>query len=57
MYYIFLHSFYGTELIATARSLEAAKKYQAEREANWEPGFLWSIQISPIKLKEVNYFN
>ena len=57
MFYVYMDHFYGTELIGTAKTYPEAERIKAEKDKEWEKGFLWSTRISDKEEKEKNYFD
>ena len=57
MFYVYLDSFYGTELIGMAETREGAEEIKATCDAKWEPGFLWSTRITDHEVKEFSCFD
>ena len=57
MFYVYQDGYYGTELIGRSETREGAEKIKAERDAQWESGFLWSTRITDKPQKEASYFD
>ena len=57
MFYVYMDSPYGTELIGRSSDLPGAEKIKAEQDAKWEPGFLWNTRITSVEVKEVSYYD
>ena len=57
MFYVYQDGYYGTELIGKSETREGAEKIKADRDAQWEPGFLWNTRISDKKEKEFGCFD
>ena len=57
MFYVYQDSPYGTELIGRAETHEEAEKIKAKRDAQWEPGFLWSTRITEKEEKETSCYD
>lgn len=57
MFYVYQDGPYGTELIGRSETRERAEEIKAERDAEWEPGFLWSTRISDKKEEERSFFD
>lgn len=57
MFYVYMDSFYGTELIGKSETQEGAAKIKAEKDAKWEPGYMWRTRITDKPEKETNYFD
>ena len=52
MFYLYMNSPFGTELIATSNDREVIEKIQAEQESKWQPGDMWSTKIVEKEMKE-----
>lgn len=57
MFYIYMDSPYGTELIGKADDRETAEKIKAEQDAEWRIGFLWKTRIEEKEEKEFTCFD
>ena len=57
MYYVYMDSPYGTELIGRSTDKATAEKIKKEQDAKWEPGFMWSTRITKKEEKEHSYFD
>lgn len=57
MFFVYQDSYYGTELIGSSETRDGAEKIKADRDAEWEPGFLWSTRITEKKERETTYFD
>lgn len=57
MYYVYLDSACGTELIGQAETLEKAKKIKAQKDKTWKMGYMWSTRITQTKEKELNFWD
>lgn len=57
MFYVYMDSFYGTELIGSSEDIKVAEKIKAEQDEKWEPGFLWSTRITDKEEKEFSCFD
>lgn len=57
MFYIYMDSPYGTELIGKADDRKKAEEIKAEQDAKWMPGFLWKTRIEEKEEKERSYFD
>lgn len=55
-YYVYLHSPAGTEIIGSG-DYESCKKIKENKDAQWEPGYMWFTEIVNDKQKEASYFN
>ena len=45
MYYVYLDSFYGTELIGESENYEEALKIKQDKDSQWQTGYMWSTRI------------
>ena len=57
MFFVYLDSPYGTELIGRSEDRKRAEEIQAEKEAEWKPGYLWSTRITEKEEKEFTCFD
>ena len=57
MFYVYQDSPYGTELIGKSETREDAENIKADRDAQWERGFLWSTRISEKEEREFSCFD
>lgn len=57
MYYVYLDTPVGTELIGSAKDREIAEIIKAKKDADWEPGFMWSTRITEHIEKETNFYD
>lgn len=57
MFYVYMDSPYGTELIGYSEDRAEAEQIKAEQDAKWEPGFPWSTRIADKKEKEFSCFD
>lgn len=57
MYYVYLDTPVGTELIGSAKDRETAEMIQAKKDADWEPGFMWSTRITERIEQETNFYD
>ena len=57
MYYVYMDSPYGTELIGRSADKAEAERIKAEQDAKWERGFLWSTRITEKPVREISYFD
>ena len=57
MFYVYMDSFFGKELIGTADTEEGALKIKKEKDAQWRPGFFWCTHISNQPEKEYSLFD
>lgn len=57
MFYVYLISPCGEELIGTSTTLEGAKEIQAAKDKDWEVGDFWFTEISTSKRTEKNYWD
>lgn len=56
MYYVYLHSPCGTELIGKGTKLECELIVEKKQET-WKPGDMWSTEITNKEKKETNYWD
>ena len=57
MFYVYMDSPYGTELIGRSEDRKRAEEIKAEQDAKWERGFLWSTRITEKEAKEFTCFD
>jgi hypothetical protein len=57
MYYVYMDSPYGTELIGKSKDKTEAEEIKATIDAKWEKGFLWSTRITEKPVREVSYYD
>ena len=57
MYYVYKDTYYGTELIGRAETIEKAEEIKNKEDEKWEQGFLWSTRITDKKEKEFSCFD
>lgn len=57
MYYVYMDSPYGTELIGKSKDEAEAEEIKATIDAKWEKGFLWSTRITEKPVREVSYYD
>lgn len=57
MFYVYLDSPYGTELIGRSEDRKRAEEIKAEQDAKWERGFLWNTRITEKEEKEFTCFD
>lgn len=57
MFYVYMDSPYGTELIGSSEDRKTAEEIKAKRDAKWEPGFMWSTRITEKEVKEFTCFD
>ena len=57
MYYVYLDTPAGTELIGSAKDRETAEIIKAKKDADWEPGFMWSTRITERIEQETNFYD
>lgn len=57
MYYVYLDSACGTELIGQAETLEKAKKIKAQKDKTWKVGYMRNTRITQTKEKELNFWD
>lgn len=56
MYYVYLEGICGTELIGSGTK-EHCEEVKAKKEANWQPGYMWYVNIYDHKITETNYWD
>ena len=57
MYYVYLDSPYGTELIGKSTDKSVAEKIKSEQDSKWEVGFMWNTRITEKEEKESSYYD
>lgn len=57
MFYVYLDSTHGTELIGKSMELAVAEKIKADKEAEWKPGYLWNVRITSRPEKEFSFYD
>lgn len=57
MYYIYLDSPCGTELIGQSDNLAKAKEIKAQKDKTWQKGYMWNTRITQTKEKESNFWD
>jgi hypothetical protein len=57
MYYVYLDSSYGTELIGKSTDKSVVEKIKYEQDSNWKVGFMWSTRITEKEEKENSYYD
>lgn len=57
MYYVYLDSPYGTELIGKSTDKSVAEKIKSEQDSKWEVGFMWNTRITEKEEKENSYYD
>lgn len=57
MFYVYIHTPYGTELIGKSEDHNKAREIKEKQDAKWKPGYMWSTCITTKELKEVSYFD
>lgn len=57
MFYVYMDSPYGTELIGRSEDRKEAERIKAEQDAKWECGFMWSTRITDREEKEFSCFD
>lgn len=57
MYYVYLDSPCGTELIGQAENFTKAKEIKAQKDKTWQKGDVWDTRITQAKEKEFNYWD
>lgn len=57
MYYVYLDSPYGTELIGKSNDKSVAEKIKSDQDSKWEVGCMWNTRITEKEEKEYNYYD
>lgn len=57
MYYVYLDSPYGTELIGKSTDKSVVEKIKSEQDSKWEVGFMWNTRITEKEEKESSYYD
>ena len=57
MYYVYLDTPVGTELIGSTKYRVIAEIIKAKKDADWEPGFMWNTRITEHIEKETNFYD
>jgi hypothetical protein len=57
MFYVYLDSTHGTELIGKSMELAVAEKIKADKEAEQPTGSQWNIRITSRPEKEFTIFD
>jgi hypothetical protein len=58
MYYVYLDSPYGTELIGKSTDKSVVEKIKSEQDSKWEVGFMWNTRITEKEEpREVSYYD
>ena len=57
MYYVYLDTPVGTELIGSTKYRMIAEIIKAKKDADLEPGFMWSTRITERIEKETNFYD
>ena len=58
MYYVYLDSPYGTELIGKSTDKSVVEKIKSEQDSKWEVGFMWMTRITEKEdPREVSYYD
>lgn len=57
MFYVYLDSPHGTELIGQSMDKETADKIKADKEAELTRGELWNIRITSRPEKEFSFYD
>jgi hypothetical protein len=57
MYYVYLDSPYGTELIGKSTDKSVVEKIKYEQDSKWKVGFMWSTRITEKEEKESSYYD
>lgn len=57
MYFVYLISPYGTELIGKSSNKSVAEKIKSDQDSKWEVGYMWNTRITEKEEKEYNYYD
>ena len=57
MFYVYLDSPYGTELIVKSDDRSVAEKIKSEKDSKWEVGDLWVTRLTDKEEKEITYYD
>ncbi len=57
MYYVYLDTPVGTELIGSTKYKMVAEIIKAKKDADWEPDFMWNTRITEHIEKETNFYD
>lgn len=57
MYYVYLDSFYGTELIGKSENYDEALNIKKDKDMQWQKGYRWSTRITTVPQKEYSSFD
>ena len=57
MFYVYLDTIYGTELIGKVKTIEKAKKIKEEQDKKWKVGDMWRTHISEKEEKELSFYD
>ena len=57
MFYVYMDSPCGTELIGSSEDRKEAELIKAEQDAKWKPGFMWTTRITEKEEKEFTCFD
>ena len=52
MFYLYMNSPFGTELLAKSNDRDIIEKIQTDKESKWQPGDMWSTKIVEQEQKE-----
>lgn len=57
MFYVYLDSTYGTELIGKSDDRSVAEKIKSEKDSKWEVGDMWATRLTEKEEKEISYYD
>lgn len=57
MFYVYLDTPYGTELIGKSADRKEAERIKAEQNVKWKPGYMWHTRITDHEVKEFSCFD
>ena len=57
MFYVYLDSPYGTELIGKSDDSSVAEKIKSEKDSKWEVVDMWATRLTDKEEKEITYYD
>lgn len=57
MYFVYLISPHGTELIGRSNDRSVAEKIKSEQDSKWEVGCMWTTELTEKEKEEVSYYD
>ena len=57
MFYVYLDSPYGTELIGKSDDRSVAEKIKSEKDSTWEVGDMWATRLTEKEEKEITHYD